>query len=72
MGKATHSSILAGEFHGLYSPWGCKESDMTERLSLNFDSPQEHKFVAETFVLGVQVGMSTNPSLKYKTLKGLL
>ena len=21
------------EFHGLYSPWGCKESDMTERLS---------------------------------------
>ena len=23
-----------GEFHGLYSPWGCKESDMIERLSL--------------------------------------
>ena len=23
-----------GEFHGLYSPWGRKESDMTERLSL--------------------------------------
>ena len=22
-----------GEFHGLYSPWGCKESDTTERLS---------------------------------------
>ena len=22
------------EFHGLYSPWGRKESDMTERLSL--------------------------------------
>ena len=22
-----------GEFHGLYGPWGCKESDMTERLS---------------------------------------
>ena len=21
------------EFHGLYSPWGCKESDTTERLS---------------------------------------
>ena len=19
-----------GEFHGLYSPWGCKESDTTE------------------------------------------
>ena len=33
---ATHSSILAWkipwteESDGLYSPWGCKESDMTE------------------------------------------
>ena len=34
-GKATHSSILAGKFHGLYSPWGRKESDTTERLSLS-------------------------------------
>ena len=25
-----------GEFHGLYSPWGCKELDMTERLSLSY------------------------------------
>ena len=24
-----------GEFHGLYSPWGHKESDMTEQLSLS-------------------------------------
>ena len=31
MVKATHFSILA---HGLYSPWGHTESDMTERLSL--------------------------------------
>ena len=23
-----------GEFHGLYSPWGRKESNMTEQLSL--------------------------------------
>ena len=23
------------EFRGLYSPWGCKESDTTERLSLS-------------------------------------
>ena len=33
---ATHSSILAGEFHGQkslvgYSPWGCKESDIAEQ-----------------------------------------
>ena len=24
-----------GEFYGLYSPWGCKESDTTERLSFS-------------------------------------
>ena len=30
MGKAIHSSILAWRIHGLYSPWGCKESDMTK------------------------------------------
>ena len=29
-GKATHTVFWPGEFHGLYSPWGCKESDMTE------------------------------------------
>ena len=25
-----------GEFHGLHSPWGCKESDTTEWLSLSW------------------------------------
>ena len=34
-GKATHSSILAWRIHGLYSPWGHIESDMTEGLSLS-------------------------------------
>ena len=34
-GKATHSSILAWRIHGLCSPWSCKESDTTERLSLS-------------------------------------
>ena len=35
-GKATHSSILQpGEFHELYSPWGCQESDTTEWVSLS-------------------------------------
>ena len=34
-GAATHSSFLSGESHGQrslagYSPWDCKESDMTE------------------------------------------
>ena len=27
--------VWPGEFHGLYNPWGHKESDITERLSLS-------------------------------------
>ena len=35
--------FLPGEFHGQrscagYSPWGCKDSDMTEQLTLHFTS----------------------------------
>ena len=33
-GMATTPEFWPGEFQGLYSPWGQKESDMTERLSL--------------------------------------
>ena len=38
--------FLPGEFHGQrslvgYSPWGCKESDMSEQLSTN-THPLEH------------------------------
>ena len=51
-GKATHSAILAtplfwpGEFHGLYRPWGCKESDTTERLSLHRRVGEEARLLA--------------------------
>ena len=31
-----------GEFHGLYSPWGRKESDTTERLSLSLYLSQQN------------------------------
>ena len=34
-GKATHFSILAWRIPWTDSPWGRKESDMTERLSLS-------------------------------------
>ena len=35
-GKAIPTPVFwPGEFHGLYSPWGHKESDMTEQLSLS-------------------------------------
>ena len=29
-GTATTPVFWPGEFHGLYGPWGCKESGMTE------------------------------------------
>ena len=32
-----------GEFDGLYSPWGHKESDRTERLSLSQESRVSNK-----------------------------
>ena len=39
-GNATHIPVFSpGEFHGLYSPWGRKESDTTERLSLSLSYP---------------------------------
>ena len=34
-GKATHSSILVQKIHGLHSPWGRKELDTPEQLSLS-------------------------------------
>ena len=37
-GMATHSSTLARRFCGVCSPWGYRESDMTEQLSLHFAS----------------------------------
>ena len=40
-GMATHSSILASEFHGR-SPWGHKESDMTE-VTNTFQEQQQSK-----------------------------
>ena len=32
-----------GEFHALYSPWGHKESDTTERLSLHLEIVEDRK-----------------------------
>ena len=29
--------LWPGEFHGLYSPWGCKKPDKTEQDSLSCD-----------------------------------
>ena len=35
-GKLLTPVFGPGEFHELYSAWGCQESDVTERLSLHF------------------------------------
>ena len=45
-GMATHSSTLAGEFHGQrsragYSPWGRKESDTTESHNVTHTGKQK-------------------------------
>ena len=49
-GMATHSSILAWKIHGQrsladYSPWGRKESDMTEQLTYFTLSVTKEKYV---------------------------
>ena len=36
-----------GEFHGLYSPWGHKESDTTEPLSFSFSHALQGSLPAE-------------------------
>ena len=35
-GKAICPVFWPGEFHGVHSAWGCKESDSTEQLSLSY------------------------------------
>ena len=42
-GNVTHSNIL--EFRGLHTPWGGKESDMTERLSLSLSLAVFHQLL---------------------------
>ena len=56
-GMATNSSVLSWRTHGQrslagYSPWGCKKSDMTERLT--------HPSVFHTEVTRENYGCHTN------------
>ena len=45
MGKSTHSSILAMENSMAYSPWGHKESDMTEWFHFQWWIRQRDRFL---------------------------
>ena len=40
-GKGYPLPFWPGEFHGLYCPWGHKESDMTERMTFTFEASLE-------------------------------
>ena len=42
--------FLPGEFHGRrslvgYSPWGCKELDMTEQLTQSINISRKHRLI---------------------------
>ena len=39
-GKGYPLQYSGREFHGVYSPWGCKELDRTEQLSLSLMNQQ--------------------------------
>ena len=54
---ATHSSILAWEFHGQkslvgYSPWGPKELDMTKQLTHTHTHTHTHNAFHRAVLLG--------------------
>ena len=56
-----------GEFHGLYSPWGLKESDRTERLSLSSKMKMPTGLPGDTCgwrcrALGGKAGMCVHPT----------
>ena len=54
-----------GEFHGLYSPWGRKESDMTERLAPVYVKCNAFGKLVVLLALGVglKVGQNKQPLL---------
>ena len=47
-----------GEFHGLYSPWGRQELDMTEWLSLSLSSKFPRRVVVKTVQIMGQLCLS--------------
>ena len=70
---ATHSSILAWripwaeEPGGLYSPWGRKESDMTERLHFHFHFLWRKEVLLDWWVSAI--GIFTLHPLRGRTIQ---
>ena len=67
-GKVTTPVFWPGESHGLYSPWGHRESNTTKRLSLHFTSPPQYF----SFLFSEVSSSHENNSLKLKKKKCLL
>ena len=62
-----------GEFHELHSPWGCKESDTTELLSLHFISDIEsficsfiHLFIHSSLIHSINTCFYPGHTLRWK------
>ena len=65
--------IWPGEFHGLYSPWGRKESDITERLSLHLTHPNLTLFRPRSLVISTSpYAMGNILSLSYVSFSVVL
>ena len=65
-GMATHSSILDWRIHGQrrlasYSPWGHKESDTTERLTLSLPFMEHQLYFKEQFLDKLHLSRQTFP-----------
>ena len=67
-GMATHSSILAWRIHPMdrslagHSPWGCKESDTTERLYFHFSFNGSDRHQALSRVSQQLAGLHLEPN----------
>ena len=55
-----------GEFHGLYSPWGRKELDMTEQPSLTCSTPETILYIKCTLI---RFPLSYFPEIEQKLIK---
>ena len=69
-GMTAHSSILPGESHeerslACYSPWGYKESDTTERLSLKLKLKASFRYGSkgQAMLVGNDVVAQYRPAL---------
>ena len=49
-GKSTHSSVLVWRIPVLLSPWACKESDRTERLSVSLSNLSIYLGLSYSFI----------------------